>query len=62
MKQIRLRHSNGVNLNRIFSAKLLGGGRGFNDALAMETFSNTESPTLRTISGFVVISQICETR
>lgn len=28
MKQIRLRHSNGVNLNRIFSAKLLGGGEG----------------------------------
>lgn len=27
MKKIRLRHTNGTDLSRLFSAKLLGGGR-----------------------------------
>lgn len=56
MKEIRLRHCNGVDLNRTFSAKIVGGGRGYDDALALETYSNDCCHTLRTITGFIVVA------
>ena len=58
MKKIRFRHSNGVDLTATFSAKILGGGRGFIDACAMESFSNDVSPCIKTMQGFVVIIEI----
>lgn len=60
MKHIRLRHCNGVDTLKVYSAKIVGGGRGYEDALALETYSNDLSPTLRTVSGFIVVSQIVE--
>lgn len=60
MKDIKLRRCNGVDLNKIFSAKLVGGSRGYDDALALETYSNTCAPTLRTITGFIVVAQIID--
>ena len=61
MKRIELRHCNGVDLNRVFSAKLVGGIRGYEDSMALETYSNDCCPTLRTIMGFIVVSNIKET-
>lgn len=58
MKKIRIRHTNGTDLTRLFSAKILGGGRGFNDALALETFSNDFSPTIKCMQGFTLIVEV----
>lgn len=60
MKKIRIRHTNGTDLSRMFSAKILGGGRGFADAVALETFSNDFSPTIKCVQGFTVIVEIDE--
>jgi hypothetical protein len=60
MKKIRIRHTNGTNLNELFSANLLGGGRGFDDALALETFSNDFTPTIKCFQGFTLIVEIDE--
>lgn len=51
MKKIRFRHSNGVDLTATFSAKILGGGRGFIDACALESFSNKVFPCVRVGGG-----------
>jgi hypothetical protein len=58
MKRIRIRHTNGTDLNRVFSAKLLGGGRGFDDAVALETFSNEFTPTIKCLYGFTLIVEV----
>lgn len=58
MKKIRIRHTNGTDLTRLFSAKILGGGRGFNDALALETFSNDFTPTIKCMQGFTLIVEV----
>lgn len=61
MKEIILRHIKGVNLSKPFSAKILGGGRGFGYALAMETYSNEIAPTLRAAANnFIVIAVVIE--
>lgn len=60
MKKIRIRHTNGTDLNRLFSAKLLGGGRGFDDAVALETFSNEFTPTIKCLQGFTLIVEVNE--
>ena len=60
MKKIRIRHTNGTDLSKTFSAKILGGGRGFGDALALETFSNDVSPTIKCIQGFTLIVEVYE--
>lgn len=60
MKKIRIRHTNGTDINRMFSANILGGGRGFADALALETFSNDFTPTIKCLQGFTVIVEIDE--
>lgn len=58
MKEIRIRHTNGTDLTKTFSAKVLGGGRGFDDAVALETFSNDVSPTIKTVIGFTLIVEV----
>ncbi len=58
--RIRLRHRHGVRLDRAFSSTIRGGVRGFGDAVAMETFSNDLAPTIRTLSSFVVITEVYE--
>lgn len=60
MKKIRIRHTNGTDLSRLFSAKILGGGRGFADAVALETFSNDFTPTIKCLQGFTLIVEIDE--
>ena len=60
MKKIRIRHPNGTDLSRLFSAKILGGGRGFADAVALETFSNDFTPTIKCLQGFTLIVEIDE--
>ena len=53
---IRMRHINDVSLDRVFTANLRGGERGFGDCMALETFSNEASPTLRCANAFVVVA------
>ena len=60
MKKIRIRHTNGTDLSRLFSAKILGGGRGFADAVALETFSNDFTPTIKCLQGFTLIVEVDE--
>ena len=56
-----IRVSNGVSLGKVFSASLKGGCRGFIGAVAAETFSNTVTPAVRTLSNFLVVSVFLET-
>lgn len=58
MKTIRIRHTNGTDIGRLFSAKVLGGGRGFSDALALETFSNDFTPTIKCLHSFTLIVEV----
>ena len=59
MKKIRIRHTNGTDLTRLFSAKILGGGRGFDEnTLALETFSNDFTPTIKCLQGFTLIVEV----
>lgn len=55
MKKLRLRISNGVDVNNVYSATIKGGSRGFGDALAIETYSNDVVPTILTIESFTLI-------
>ena len=58
-KKIRIRHTNKTDLSRLFSAKILGGSRGFDsDTLALETFSNDFSPTIKCLQGFTLIVEV----
>lgn len=60
---MKLRHSNRVDLSRVFSASIRGGIRGIDDdTMALETHSNDICPTIRTISGWVVICEPNEDR
>ena len=60
MKMIRIRHTNGIDLDRLFSARLMGGVRGFGDAFALETFSNDLSPCIKCMQNFTLIVEIDE--
>lgn len=62
MKKIRIRHTNGTDLNRTFSAKILGGDRGFTDAVALETFSNDFTPTIKCLQGFTLVVEIDDSK
>lgn len=44
--KLKLRVASEVNIGMTYSAKILGGGRGFGDACAFETFSNKVFPSL----------------
>ena len=58
-KKIKIRHTNGTDLTRLFSAKILGGSRGFDDnTLALETFSNDFTPTIKCLQGFTLIVEV----
>lgn len=60
MKKIRLRIANNVDVARTFSASLLGGGRGYSDACALESRSNDVTPTIKTVHGFTLIVEVNE--
>ena len=60
MKNIRIRHTNGTDLTRLFSARLIGGGRGYVDAMAVETFSNDLAPCIKTMQNFTLIVEVDE--
>lgn len=60
MKKIRFRHVNNVDLSRTFSAHLCGGGRGFEDATALESYSNDIVPCVKTLIGFTLIVEVNE--
>lgn len=53
--KLKLRIANNTNTSCLFSASLRGGVRGFADAVAVESHSNTVCPCIKTVSGFVVI-------
>lgn len=55
MKKLRLRIANNVDIGRTFTASIKGGTRGYSDACAIETHSNTEFPTVKTMGGFMVV-------
>lgn len=56
MKKLRIRICNGVDLTRPCSASIRGSSRGFNDFVnAVETFSNTEFPTLKAMASFTCV-------
>lgn len=58
-KKIKIRHTNGTDLTRLFSAKILCGSRGFDEnTLALETFSNDFTPTIKCLQGFTLIVEI----
>lgn len=59
-KPIRLRHVNSVNLTKTFSAHLCGGSRGFDDANALESYSNDITPCIKTLIGFLLIVEVEE--
>lgn len=61
MKKIRLRHSNNVDLTQTFSASIRGGGRGFDDAMALESHSNDIYPTVKTVNFCVIVEVSDET-
>lgn len=62
MKKIRIRHTNASNtdLGRTFSAHICGGGRGFENECALESYSNELFPTLKAVVGFTVIVEVYE--
>lgn len=60
MKEIDIRFANNVDTRKVFSANLLGGPRGFGDKMAIETFSNKVTPSIRTMNNFVYVNQIYE--
>jgi hypothetical protein len=60
MKKIRIRHTNGTDLTKTFSAHLCGGGRGYGDANALESYSNDLVPCIKTLIGFVLIVEVNE--
>lgn len=60
MKKARLRLSNNVDLNCLFSAKIMGGVRGYDDALAVETFSNDIFPCVKCMVGFTIIVEVTD--
>lgn len=59
-RSIRIRRVNDVNLGKTFSAHLCGGSRGFDDAVALESYSNELVPTIKCIMGFILIVEVDE--
>ena len=57
-KPIKIRHVNGVDMTRTFSAHLCGGSRGFDDANALESYSNDITPCIKTLIGFVLLVEV----
>lgn len=58
MKKIKLRKVNNVDISKTFSAHLCGGSRGYEDACALESYSNDLSPCVKTLIGFVLIVEV----
>lgn len=59
--KVRIRHINGVDLERTFSAVIRGGGEnhgGFDDVPALVTVSNEYFPCLKSIDAFTVLVEI----
>lgn len=42
-------------MSKCFSAHICGGSRGYDDACAIESYSNDLFPTIKTLIGFVVL-------
>lgn len=57
-KPIKIRHVNNVDITKTFSAHLCGGSRGFDDANALESYSNDIAPCVKTIIGFVLLVEV----
>ena len=57
-KPIKIRHVNGVDMTRTFSAHLCGGSRGYDDANALESYSNDITPCIKTLIGFVLLVEV----
>lgn len=57
-KPIKIRHVNGVDMIRTFSAHLCGGSRGYDDANALESYSNDITPCIKTLIGFVLLVEV----
>lgn len=55
MKKLRLRIANNIDYNRVFSASIRGGIRGYEDACAVESHSNDVCPTIKCFGDFTVI-------
>lgn len=53
----RIRNITKIDSNRIFSAKICGGVRGYEDMNALEVFSNDIVPCLKTINEFTLICE-----
>ena len=59
--KLRLRIANNVDTDRTFIASLKGGQRGYQDAMAVETYSNDIAPCIKTLEGFtVIVEPICK--
>lgn len=58
--RFRIRHMNGVDVGKTFTAKLSGGVRGFGDAMALETFSNDVTPTIKCLQSFTLLVEVDE--
>lgn len=61
--KVRIRHINGVDLVRTFSAVIRGGGEnhgGYDDVPALVTVSNEYFPCLKSIDAFTVLVEIEE--
>lgn len=59
-KPMRIRHVNNVDLSKTFSAHLCGGSRGFEDANAVESYSNDTTPCIKVLMGFVLLVEVYE--
>ena len=61
--KVRIRHINGVDLKKTFSAVIRGGGEdhgGFDDMPALVTVSNIYFPCLKSIDAFTVLVEMKE--
>jgi hypothetical protein len=59
MKKLKFRHSNDVDITKVFSASIRGGQRGYEDAMAVESHSNDVFPTIKAVNAFSVIVEPC---
>lgn len=57
-KPIKIRHVNNVDITKTFSAHLCGGSRGFDDANALESYSNDITPCIKTMIGFILLVEV----
>ena len=57
-KGLKVRKTGGVDLGKTCSARIMGGARGFDDACAIEGFSNDLAPTIKCLQGFTIIVEV----